>query len=89
MFYYSTILLVYVVIGTTFLQGAVTPNNEYVSLRYGFGHAYFVDLLRGLSRSFFYYILETLDKQMKHLLDFRRSYEIIRRAHPRGWAYLG
>jgi len=35
-------------IGTTFLQGAGTPNNEYVSWRYGFDHAYFGDLLREL-----------------------------------------
>jgi len=32
-------------IGTTFLQGAGTPNNEYVSWRYGVGHAYFEGLL--------------------------------------------
>ena len=33
--------------------------------------------------------IETFNQQVNWLLDFRRSYEIIRRAHPQGWAYLG
>ncbi len=33
--------------------------------------------------------IETFKQQVNCLLDFRRSYEIIRRAHPQGWAYLG
>lgn len=33
--------------------------------------------------------IETFQQQVNWLLDFRRSYEIIRRAHPQGWAYLG
>ena len=33
--------------------------------------------------------IETFKQQVNWLLDFRRSYEIIRRAHPSGWAYLG
>ncbi|PKZ98547.1 hypothetical protein CYK19_06565 [Streptococcus mitis] len=33
--------------------------------------------------------IEIFNQQVNWLLDFRRSYEIIRRAHPQGWAYLG
>ena len=33
--------------------------------------------------------IETFKQQVNWLLDFRRSYEIIRRARPQGWAYLG
>ena len=33
--------------------------------------------------------IETFKQQVNWLLDFRRSYEIIRRAYPQGWAYLG
>ena len=33
--------------------------------------------------------IETFKQQVNWLLDFRRSYEIIRRAHPQEWAYLG
>ena len=33
--------------------------------------------------------IETFKQQVNWLLDFRRSYEIIRRVHPQGWAYLG
>ena len=36
-----------------------------------------------------WFTIETVNQQVNWLLDFRRSYEIIRRAHPRGWAYLG
>lgn len=33
--------------------------------------------------------IETFKQQVNWLLDFRRSYEIIRRVHPQGWAHLG
>ena len=44
-----------------------------------------------LSRSFFLALFrdDKGDRKTQKSLDFRRSYEIIRRAHPQGWAYLG
>ena len=36
-----------------------------------------------------WFTIETVNQQVNWLLDFRRSYEIIRRAHSQGWAYLG
>ena len=36
-----------------------------------------------------WFTIETVNQQVNCLLDFRRSHEIIRRAHPQGWAYLG
>jgi len=44
-----------------------------------------------LSRSFFLTLFrdDKGDRKTQKSLDFRRSYEINRRAHPSGWAYLG